>query len=127
MERGNRRRIVRALEVIDATSVSLAEWQGADAAAVLHGRHCVRRHHRWARGDWQLLPWLLKRNVTGGRRGGWLPLIGAWKIIDNLRRTLSAPLTLAPLVAALTIPSVPAGPWTGFVLTSLIIPPALPS
>jgi len=29
-------RLLRALEVIDATSVSLAEWQGADAAAVLH-------------------------------------------------------------------------------------------
>ncbi len=28
-------RILRALEVIDATSVSLAEWQGADAAALL--------------------------------------------------------------------------------------------
>ena len=28
-------RIVRALEVIDATGVSLAEWQGADAAPVL--------------------------------------------------------------------------------------------
>ena len=29
-------RLLRALEVIEATSVSLAEWQGADAAAVLH-------------------------------------------------------------------------------------------
>lgn len=29
-------RILRALEVIDATSISLAEWQGADAAALLH-------------------------------------------------------------------------------------------
>jgi tRNA dimethylallyltransferase len=29
-------RLLRALEVIEATSVSLAEWQGADAAAMLH-------------------------------------------------------------------------------------------
>jgi tRNA dimethylallyltransferase len=29
-------RLLRALEVIDATSVSLAEWQGAETAAVLH-------------------------------------------------------------------------------------------
>ena len=35
-------RILRALEVIDATSVSLAEWQGADAAAVLHPQGLLR-------------------------------------------------------------------------------------
>ena len=35
-------RLLRALEVIDATSVSLAEWQGADAAAVLHPQGLLR-------------------------------------------------------------------------------------
>jgi len=35
-------RILRALEVIDATSVSLAEWQGADAAALLHPDRLLR-------------------------------------------------------------------------------------
>jgi tRNA dimethylallyltransferase len=35
-------RILRALEVIDATSVSLAEWQGADAAALLHPQGLLR-------------------------------------------------------------------------------------
>ena len=35
-------RLLRALEVIDATSVSLAEWQGADAAAVLHPEGLLR-------------------------------------------------------------------------------------
>ena len=35
-------RLVRALEVIDATGVSLAEWQGADAAAVLHPEGLLR-------------------------------------------------------------------------------------
>jgi len=35
-------RLLRALEVIDATSFSLAEWQGADAAAVLHPEGLLR-------------------------------------------------------------------------------------
>ncbi len=34
------------------------------------------------------------------------PGIARWKMVDNLRRTLSAPLTLATLVAAWTLPSV---------------------
>ena len=64
------------------------------------------RQHRWARGDWQLLPWLLgRRDAAGGdRRHSALPLIGAWKMLDNLRRTLSAPASLVALVAGWTLP-----------------------
>ena len=64
------------------------------------------RQHRWARGDWQLLPWLLGRRdaATGDRRHSALPLIGVWKMLDNLRRTLSAPASLAALVAGWTLP-----------------------
>jgi len=40
------------------------------------------RQHRWARGDWQLLPWILRERVTPVER---------WKMFDNLRRTLSMP------------------------------------
>ncbi|HTC85635.1 MAG TPA: DUF3131 domain-containing protein, partial [Candidatus Acidoferrum sp.] len=86
------------------------------------------RQHRWARGDWQLLPWILGRahDATGGRSRTSIPGISRWKMLDNLRRTLSAPLTLATLVAAWTLPSVSAAGWTGFVLLALIIPVALP-
>ncbi|MEZ2129934.1 MULTISPECIES: GH36-type glycosyl hydrolase domain-containing protein [unclassified Sinorhizobium] len=40
------------------------------------------RQHRWARGDWQLLPYILdpRRGVTG---------LGRWKMFDNLRRSLT--------------------------------------
>ncbi len=50
------------------------------------------RQHRWARGDWQLLPWILGRgDAAGAMRGSrGLPLIGLWKMLDNLRRTLSS-------------------------------------
>ncbi len=86
------------------------------------------RQHRWARGDWQLLPWILgrARDATGRRPRGSIPGIARWKMVDNLRRTLSAPLTLATLVAAWTLPSVSAGAWTAFVLASVIVPAALP-
>ncbi|SIQ69987.1 cyclic beta-1,2-glucan synthetase [Rhizobium sp. RU35A] len=42
----------------------------------------VSRQHRWARGDWQLLPYILDpmRGVTA---------LGRWKMVDNLRRSLT--------------------------------------
>ncbi len=88
----------------------------------------VARQHRWARGDWQLLPWIVGRagGASGRRVPGSIPGIARWKMIDNLRRTLSAPLAMATLVAAWTLPSVSAGLWTALVLGSIIIPAALP-
>ncbi|MBL8348322.1 MAG: carbohydrate-binding protein [Rubrivivax sp.] len=53
------------------------------------------RLHRWIRGDWQLLP-LLRR----ARHYGLVP-IDRWKMLDNLRRSLVAPLSLALLVLAM--------------------------
>ena len=63
-----------------------------------------RRGHRWVRGDWQLLPWLLpwvpsERGWTKNR----LSLLARWKIFDNLRRSLVAPLLLLLLVAGLML------------------------
>jgi cyclic beta-1,2-glucan synthetase len=56
----------------------------------------VARQHRWIRGDWQLLPWLLPR-VPGndGWRASGLGAIEWWKIFDNLRRSLFAPALIA--------------------------------
>src|SRR6267378_633242 len=64
------------------------------------------RQHRWARGDWQLLPWILgrghasadDRSASDRQRASALPLIGRWKMLDNLRRALS---TLLPVLAAI--------------------------
>jgi cyclic beta-1,2-glucan synthetase len=53
----------------------------------------TRRQHRWARGDWQLVPW-----IFGARQhdDGAIPAVGRWKMIDNLRRSLMAqPLRLS--------------------------------
>jgi cyclic beta-1,2-glucan synthetase len=57
------------------------------------------RQHRWARGDWQLLPWIapLGGNGHAGRAArDAIPAIGRWKMLDNLRRTLSAPAGSSP-------------------------------
>ncbi|HXS18548.1 MAG TPA: protein ndvB, partial [Polyangiaceae bacterium] len=50
------------------------------------------RNHRWMRGDWQLLPWLWPRvpAQTGTRRFDF-SWFDAWRVVDNLRRSLLSP------------------------------------
>ena len=61
----------------------------------------ARRQHRWVRGDWQLLPWLLPTvPTTEGRRANPLSLLSRWKVFDNLRRSLVLPVLLACLLLA---------------------------
>ena len=64
------------------------------------------RQHRWARGDWQLLPWIIghARDASGVGAAPAIPLIGRWKMLDNLRRTLSAPAAFLTLIAGWTLP-----------------------
>ena len=65
------------------------------------------RHHRWARGDWQLLPWMFGRGPVAGSGSdarARIPAIGRWKMLDNLRRTLSAPACVLALLAGWALP-----------------------
>jgi cyclic beta-1,2-glucan synthetase len=82
-----------------------------------HYMTAARRQHRWARGDWQLLPWILTERITPVER---------WKMFDNLRRTLSMPATYLTLVAGWTWPESSPMLWSAFVLTTLAVPPLLP-
>ncbi len=75
------------------------------------------RQHRWARGDWQLLPWIV---------GSGTPLIGRWKMVDNLRRTLWAPATFLALLAGWTLPLTAAALWTAWVVCMIALPAFLP-
>lgn len=50
----------------------------------------AKRHHRWTRGDWQIIGWLRNtvRNEQGMKVKNQVNAIGRWKIFDNLRRSL---------------------------------------
>src|SRR2546425_818902 len=86
-----------------------------------HYEVAAARQHRWARGDWQLLPW-----IVGCGSHLPIPLIGRWKMMDNLRRTLSAPATFLTLVVGWTLPAASPVVWTAFVLTTIALPTLVP-
>ena len=93
-----------------------------------HYQVAVARQHRWARGDWQLLPWIFgyARDQSGRRDRTPIPPMDRWKMLDNLRRTLSAPAAFLILLAGWTLPSASASLWTSFVLVTLAFPVLLP-
>jgi cyclic beta-1,2-glucan synthetase len=86
-------------------------------SAPSHYGVAAARQHRWARGDWQLLPWIL---------GGRVPVIGRWKMVDNLRRALSAPAAFLTLLLGWTLPATSPVAWTAFVLGTVALPTLLP-
>ena len=69
-----------------------------------HAEVAAERLHRWTRGDWQLLPFLF-----GARRYD-LDALAQWKIVDNLRRSLIAPASLAVLCIAFVTGAPPVRP-----------------
>ena len=91
--------MARCATVTDITLIEDAPFH-ADVAA--------SRVHRWMRGDWQLLPFLL--NPWHFR----LRAINRWKMVDNLRRSLVAPMSLALVLLALDGRVVP--PWVALAL-----------
>lgn len=88
----------------------------------------VSRQHRWVRGDWQLLPWILgfgsSRKSTDAKLS--LPALGRWKMLDNLRRSLSAPALLLALLIGWLLPEAAAEWWTVFLIVVIALPPVLP-
>ena len=99
--------IARCAAVTDITVIEDAPTH-ADVAA--------SRVHRWTRGDWQLLPILLGSIIAPLFGGKSYPLraINRWKMFDNLRRSLVAPMSLALLVLTLTTQVV--SPWAALAL-----------
>jgi cyclic beta-1,2-glucan synthetase len=105
--------LVRCALVTDVTLIE-PDPHHADAAA--------SRLHRWTRGDWQLLPFLLHPRQWP------LHTINRWKMLDNLRRSLVAPASLLliglamlglgvslPTALLLTVAAYSAGPLMGAV------------
>jgi cyclic beta-1,2-glucan synthetase len=86
------------------------------------------RNHRWARGDWQLLPWIFGHGprAEGRQTRSGMPAIGRWKMLDNLRRTLSAPAAILALLAGSVLPIHTALVWTIFILWTIVLPTLMP-
>lgn len=87
------------------------------------------RQHRWARGDWQLIPWIFARGRSGGADSATkaIPAVGRWKMLDNLRRTLVMPaILLATLAGWCSLPPRAATLWSGGVAALLTLPVLLP-
>jgi len=88
----------------------------------------ARRQHRWVRGDWQLLPWVLgnarRAGATGSSAG--VSVVGWWKMVDNLRRSLSAPTSFGLAVASWVLPVADPLSWTGLALGSVAVPAIIP-
>ncbi|MGI8587300.1 MAG: GH36-type glycosyl hydrolase domain-containing protein [Chloroflexia bacterium] len=74
------------------------------------------RQDRWIRGDWQIIRWLLPRvrDAGGDIVRNPLTALARWQIFDNLRRSLSAPASLALLAAGWSTLPGSATVWTGF-------------
>jgi cyclic beta-1,2-glucan synthetase len=81
------------------------------------------------RGDWQLLPWIFgfRRTARDGSRKTPLPLMGRWKLLDNLRRSLSAPAALLAMLIGWLLPMPAAAIWTAYILLTIALPPLLPA
>jgi len=100
------------------TDVELQEDHPASFAAEMS------RRHRWIRGDWQIIGWLLP-HVLGSanqRRPNTLSALGWWKIFDNLRRSLVPPAVLLLLLGGWMLTPEPRGFWTRIVLLLFLLP-----
>ena len=84
----------------------------------------VDRRQRWIRGDWQSFLWLFPRVPTNNKKmqKSILSSLSKWKILDNLRRSITS-IILTSLLAigwiTLSNPLI----WTLLILGLMLIPP----
>src|SRR5262249_15822917 len=83
-----------------------------------------RRQLRWTRGDWQIAGWLFPYvpDAHGRTVPNQISIIGRWKILDNLRRSLAAPAMVLWLLASWTILPGSAWLWSLFTLITIAFP-----
>lgn len=82
------------------------------------------RLHRWVRGDWQLLPWLLPkvRNRKGEKTANPINMLSRWKVLDNMRRSLlPIALYLMIILSFIVLPG-SVGLWLFLALLTLLQP-----
>ena len=84
----------------------------------------ITRHHRWARGDVQIISWLFNkvRNRAGKKIDNPINLLGKYKIFDNIVRMFLYPALLLILVLSLLCGVVSPIWWFGFVVLEIAVP-----
>ena len=84
----------------------------------------VTRHHRWARGDVQILNWLGNKikNQKGEKVKNPINMLGKWKILDNIIRMFLHPALLLVLLCAVMFNTASSVLWIGFVIIEIAIP-----
>lgn len=83
------------------------------------------RRHRWIRGDWQIMPWVLPRvpGPDAGRVANCLSILSRWKILDNLRRSLAPVGLIALLLLGWVLPGPPL--FYTLIVVAIIVSPVL--
>jgi len=98
----------------------------------------VKRRHRWIRGDWQIVGWLMPRlrvpvaevasdgttRTRIAKLKNPLSALSRWKILDNLRRSLTPAALTALFVLGWSVLQ-PPWVWTLAGLAILFVPPLL--
>jgi cyclic beta-1,2-glucan synthetase len=106
------------LESTLARSALVTDVELIEDFPVRYEVECARQH-RWARGDWQLLPYIY--NLKNG-----IPALGRWKMFDNLRRTMVPGAWLIASLLGWCVMSLPVAIlWQAFLVLSLFISPTL--
>ena len=83
----------------------------------------VTRQHRWARGDAQIMGWLLNKVPTKDKKKVKNPinLLGKYKILDNIVRMFLYPMLLLILLLAFTCEKKFTYLWIGIVILEIAI------
>ncbi|MGI4778466.1 MAG: GH36-type glycosyl hydrolase domain-containing protein [Janthinobacterium lividum] len=84
-----------------------------------HAGVAASRIHRWTRGDWQLLPLMLRAKHYG------IDALGLWKMTDNLRRALVVPASTLVLALAIFADALPLAWAFASVGAALVLGPLL--
>ena len=84
----------------------------------------ITRHHRWARGDVQIINWLFNKvpNRSGRKVHNPINLLGKYKILDNIVRMFLYPSLLLILLLSLIGGIVNPLWWFAFVALEIAVP-----
>ena len=116
-------------DLIEGAHVGVASASGIELFENLPSDYSSysRRQHRWIRGDWQIAPWIRGKvpDASGTRQRNPLPAIARWRILDNLRRSLTPPATVLLLLWGWFVSQSP-GLWTFLIAATVTLPGLAP-